>query len=359
MKSKMVNHFKRMQSILRKRRKRKIKVKIRHINQRKGVIDKINSKKRNRLIRKTDNVTISGGDSFSLIEEPENVINVLLSLERTKRKNNLFRNIKIDLADIRIIDIAAISLLLAKVNEMIKNNRLRLWGTMPKDNDCMKIFHESGFLDYMTDLSGNKFNTKKSQNFIFKVGSDKTRNEKVGKTIEKSMRFLTGKEEKYPPVYSIVQEICSNSVEWANPHTNKNKNWFLGINFNKGLFNSSITFLMTDIGQGILNTINRKHSTLIKETLMITKDTEILKRAFERKYGSKTKESNRNRGLPLIKDRFEKKLIKNLLVITNNVFLDFADEKKTKLLSQSMPGTFYCWEIDLNCIEKWKENQLL
>ena len=112
---------------------------------------------------------------------------------------------------------------------------------------------------------------------------------------------------------------------------------------------------MTDIGFGILHTLNRRFGTLIKEKLQLKKDTQILERAFERRYGSKTGESNRNRGLPLIKDRFEKNFIKDLKVITNNVFLDFTDNNKTRILSKNLPGTFYTWNIDINCLKKWNQ----
>lgn len=250
------------------------------------------------------------------------------------------------------IDIGAISFLLAKINEIRIKKKNRFWGRIPNDPKCKKIIEESGFLQYMTDIFGNEFK-RKSDNFIFKLGTGKTRNKQVGEAIEKSLNFITGKTEKYPPVYSIVQEICSNSVEWANPESKKNKNWFLGLNNNKSLFSNSITFTMTDIGYGILNTLNKKFITQIKESFL-TKDTDILLRAFDRKYGSKTLEINRNRGLPLIKNRFHKGFIKNLIVITNNAYLDFNNHENSRTLKKNLHGTFYSWEIDKDCIKKWK-----
>lgn len=209
----------------------------------------------------------------------------------------------------------------------------------------------------MWDLGGNKFK-KHSENFIFKVGTDRTNNERVGRTIEKAIKYLTGVELKFPPIYSIVQEICSNSVEWANSPKTRNKNWFLAVNYPRDKEGNYIEFTMTDIGFGILHTLNRRFGTFISETLKLTKDTEILNRAFERKYSSKTNETNRNRGLPLIKDRFERSFIKKLRVITNNVFLDFEDEINTRLLSKNLPGTFYTWQVDLNCIKKWEQQRI-
>lgn len=114
---------------------------------------------------------------------------------------------------------------------------------------------------------------------------------------------------------------------------------------------------MTDVGFGIINTLNRRFGKYI-EALKLTKDTEVLEKAFDRKYGSKSGEANRNRGLPLIKDRFTKNYIEDLVVITNNVLLDFNNSANTKIMSGSLPGTFYCWKINLKCIETWNKVEL-
>jgi len=338
-------------SLLRKRKKSKEKKKRRNILKNVGTGIKQDIISKNKYTNKVENVIIDGGSDFTLFNNPENVLDIVNRLDKYKKATNKIRNIKIDLSNIERIDIAAISFLLAKVNELSKTQRIRIWGDAPTNPDCKKVFFDSGFLDYMTDLSGNKFK-KQSENFIINVGSETTRNEKVGKTIERSIKYLTGKESKYPPVYSIVQEICSNSVEWANPKLSKNTNWFLGVSYNNDAENPEATYVMTDVGFGIISTLNRRFGKYI-ETLKLTKDTEVLERAFDRKYGSKSGESNRNRGLPLIKDRHTKRYIGDLIVITNNVLLDFNKPENTKIMSKSLPGTFYCWKINLKCIETW------
>lgn len=343
-------------SILRKRRKSKEKKKQRNIFKNRGTGIKQDKISKNKYTNKVENVIIEGGTNFTLFDNPDNVLDIVNRLDKYKKSTNRIRNIRIDLSNIEKIDIAAISFLLAKVNELSRTQRIRIWGDTPSNPDCKKIFFDSGFLDYMTDLSGNKFK-KQSENFIINVGSETTRNEKVGKTIERSIKYLTGKESKYPPVYSIVQEICSNSVEWANPKMSKNINWFLGVSYNGNVDNPEATYVMTDVGYGIISTLNRRFGKYI-EALKLTKDTEVLERAFDRKYGSKSGESNRNRGLPLIKDRYTKLYIDDLIVITNNVLLDFNKPENTKIMSKSLPGTFYCWKINLKCIETWNKIEI-
>lgn len=353
---KIINIHLRTLSLLRKRKKSKEKKKRRNILKNQATKEKQDKISKNKYTNRVENVTIDGGSAFTLFKNPENVLNIVNRLDKYKITSNKIRNIRIDLSNIKEIDLGAISFLLAKVNELAKTQRIRIWGDAPSEPECKKIFYESGFLDYMTDLSGNKFK-KQSENFIINVGSEKTRNENVGKTIERSIKFITGQETKYPPVYSIVQEICSNSVEWANPKKSKNTNWFLGVSYNNDSTNPVATYIMTDVGFGIINTLNRRFGKYI-EALKLTKDTEVLEKAFDRRYGSKSGEANRNRGLPLIKDRFTKKYIEDLLVITNNVLLDFNNSANTKIMSDSLPGTFYCWKINLKCIETWNKVEI-
>jgi hypothetical protein len=343
------DQLKQMRAIF--RRRRKVKLRTRKRNFLKNKRKKSRSSKSSRK-KWFENVTIDVPKEFSLFQNAENVISVINVLDKHKKINTTKKNIEIDLSSITTIDIGAISALLAKIYEMAMISNITVWGRPPLNQDCRKLFSESGFLDYMTDLSGKKFSVQ-SDNFFFKVGSDKTRNEQVGSAIEKAMKYLTATADKYPPVYSIVQEICSNSVEWANAPQNKNKNWFLGINKRIDNENMYISFTMTDMGYGILNTLKRKFATLIAETF--TKDTDVLKRAFERKYGSKTREANRNRGLPLIMARYINGYIKDLKVITNNVLYDFNSDQGTRLLAKNFPGTFYFWNLDINCIEKWRQ----
>lgn len=352
----LINIRLRTLSLQRKRKKSKEKKKRRNILKNQATKGKQDRVSKNKFTNRVENVTIDGGTIFTLFKNPENVLNIVNRLDKYKKPSSKIRNIRIDLSHIIEIDLGAISFLLAKVNELAKTQRIRIWGDAPNEPECKKTFYESGFLDYMTDLSGNKFK-KQSENFIINVGSEKTRNENVGKTIERSIKYITGLETKYPPVYSIVQEICSNSVEWANPKKSKNTNWFLGVSYNNDTGNPVATYIMTDVGFGIINTLNRRFGKYI-EALKLTRDTEVLEKAFDRKYGSKSGEANRNRGLPLIKDRFAKNYIEDLLVITNNVLLDFNNSENTHIMSGSLPGTFYCWKINLKCIETWNKVKL-
>lgn len=353
LKSKKYHKF-RTAKLLRKRKQSVLKKKERNVLRNKPNSDRYDSSRpiKNKYTNRIDKQEISVGETFSLLKDPFNVLKLINTIEKRKIKNKHITNIHLELSHIKEIDIGAISILLSKVNQVsLGSKRIKFSGTFPIDGTCREFFNKSGFLDYMADISGNKFN-KQSDNYLVRIGRDKTDNEKVGVHIKKAMKFITGSEVHYPPVFSVIQEMCSNSVE----HSNKiGKNWLLGVNYSdaEDELEKRVTFTMTDMGFGILKTLKRKFATRIKETM--ANDPEILQRAFEKKYDSATKEVNRNKGLPLILDRTEKKYIKGLKVITNNVFLDLENPSLSKTLDLNLGGTFYCWEINLNCIELWNK----
>jgi len=310
----------------------------------------VSKPQREQLFQPPKRITITAQQDFSLLEYPENVLSYIKHIEDITTKNK-YKIVILDLKDVEIIDIGCINILLSKINKL-KQRKIETICNLPTDVDCKRMFFESGFSDHMRDLQGRKINySKTNKNLMVNRGFDKTSNEQIGLSIKNSVNHLTGIEESFRPLYSIAQEMCANSIEHANEH---NKNWLFSVWYKD---NDNVCFTMTDIGSGILGTLKRKFSQIIKESLL--KDNkEILNRAFEKKYTSITKDINRNKGLPKIKNISDNKYIENLVVITNNVLLNFSDDNNSRVLNKNFNGTFYYWELNKNCIEKWKKRKI-
>lgn len=303
----------------------------------------------NNFIKLPIRIPITALEEFSLLEFPENVLKFIKDIDdiTKSRGNNNRIIIKIDLSLVRRIDIGSIGLLLSKINELSRMG-IRAEGNFPDDEACKQMIFDSGFLEHMKDLKGNNFKLRQdSANMMVNRGFDKTSNAILGSAIRKAVKHLTGEENSYRPLYSMAQEMCANSVEHAN---HQNKNWLFSVWYKN---QDVVCFTMTDIGKGILGTLKRKASQIIKE-LLLTDDLEILDRAFEKKYTSQTKEINRNKGLPRIKSISIDGFVDNLIVITNSVVINFSNEKESKSLKRKFDGTLYYWELNKNCIEKWK-----
>lgn len=304
----------------------------------------------NSLFKKPKEITVSAHQNFSFLEFPENVLYFIKNIDDALTKN---KNIILifDVSKVTSIDIGCISILLSKINKLTQKNE-RIICKLPQDSECKKMFFESGFSDYMRDFKGREIHyNKKNKNLMVNRGFDKTSNSEVGLAIKNSVKHLTGVEKSFRPVYSIAQEMCANSIEHANSH---NKNWLFSVWYKD---ENDVCFTMIDIGEGILGTLKRKFTQIINE-MILTDNKDILNRAFEKKYTSVTKDINRNKGLPKIKSISDEKYISNLVVITNNVFLDFSNNVNSKVLNVKFNGTFYYWELNKNCIERWNKRKI-
>lgn len=286
---------------------------------------------------------------FRLLNETDVVIRTInKATDYTKRYGRYLINFEMD--DVVSLDIGSIGLLLSAVNTLTRNN-CSVYGTMPVDNECRQFLYDSGFLDHVNVIQGR--NKKRNENnLLIERGFDKTSNAKVGQEVRKAVKFLIGKDETYRPVYSIIQEMCANSIEHANQER-KQKNWLVSIYYAE----KKVIFTMTDIGQGILGTLKKKISQSMLDTVRNLSSVETLSGAFAKKYQSSTFDDNRNKGLPKIKETNTYNYIDNLKVITNDVLLDFNDDNSSRRLSTKLRGTFYYWELTEKTILKWKQRK--
>ncbi|HBL75161.1 MAG: hypothetical protein A2W90_05780 [Bacteroidetes bacterium GWF2_42_66] len=284
--------------------------------------------------------------NFSLLENTEGVLKFINNFKNVKSYEKLFDTLYLDMSDITNVDIGAISLLLSAQFD-ISFYDFNFIGKLPLDQKSHEFFHNSGYLNHMRKLNGESFAVNNNHDLILKLGREHTRNESVGKAILQAVYFLTGSRDNYPPAYSLIMEMAPNAIEHA---YEENKHWMLGMHCDEE--NKIVSFTFTDNGTGIINTLNRKYPVELRDKIL-GKNVEVLQDAFNKKYGSRTNEINRNKGLPRIKKISEDGKINKLLLITDNVYLDF-ESNIGKLINNKFAGTFYYWEIDLKCLSNGK-----
>lgn len=288
---------------------------------------------------------------FRLFGNMSEVLKTIHEFEAAARRIVKGRHrIDIDLSEVLHLDIAALGMLLAVINS---KQHIYIKGNYPFDKDCREFFIESGFLDHMNTLQGRKPEKKNKNNLMIERGFDKTSNKKIGEEVRRAVKYLTGEDNTYRPVFSILQEMCANSIEHANNNIHE-KNWLVGIYYET----NKVVFTVTDIGQGILSTLKKKTEQKIKDTLLARGPVGTLVGAFDKKYQSSTFDENRNKGLPRIKEANNYDYIDSLRVVTNNVFLDFENDENNLLLKNKFRGTFYYWELTKIAIEKWRNRKI-
>ena len=285
---------------------------------------------------------------FDMETHHESVLDFVNNLLNNREMRKI-KQINIGLEKVVQMDFQAICLLLSVIDELTFNG-IKVIGNYPNDEFCKKVFIESGFLEKMLDAEGKPFDIK-TENFILETGHTKTKNRHIANAIMNTMESFLGEKRRFQPIYTIIMEVCSNSVEHA--YNNRPKHWRLGICKK----DDRIIFTMVDTGIGILKTLHRKFFYIISDKITYKDDTDILYNAFKRKYGSTTELVNRNKGLPCILDKYNKGYIKNLKICTNKVFLDFNNPKNKISLNNDFKGVFFYWEVDKSCIDKFDNDK--
>lgn len=289
---------------------------------------------------------------FRLNDNPSECLKFFSRLRNQKSSVSIKgkRLIDITLKDVCLLDYATISVFKSIIEEL-RDHRINVIGDFPQDATCRKMMINSGFLSHMFDQNGNPFRVNTQSDLLqFEKGTGiLTENDsrKISTVMNDVASNLLGYKTKCSMLKSLLLEICGNTIEWSEASSQR---WQLGIIYND---NNSVIITVTDIGKGILGTLFGRFQKVLKG--LSKSDIEILYGAFEQKYGSSTKENNRNQGLRLVKRFHEEGCLKRLKVLTNNVFLDFDNMNDSLDLSnnnKAFGGTFFQWELDRDCIKR-------
>lgn len=259
-------------------------------------------------------------------------------------KKNKVNILKVNLDNVVLIDMYAISLMLSVLNKLSCRN-IKYWGTYPKNQKCKQYIIDSGFLDVVKTNIKKPENCKKG-NQIYMVGKDCVDSNRIGTSVRDSMKHIVGSQEVYPPVYDNICEISANSVEHANRYTEE-KNWLVSISIE----GDKLHYILTDTGLGILATLRKRASEKFKDYFS-KNDSDVLKGVFLKSYQSMTGEINRHKGLPIIYESFEEGFISDLQVLTNKVLYDF-ETKKSIALDKGFKGVLYSWTVSMKNYNKW------
>ena len=152
----------------------------------------------------------------------------------------------------------------------------------------------------------------------------------------------------------VFIELMQNTNNHASNHRKGEKLWWSSIIHNKK--EEKVCFSFIDYGVGILDSLKNKETgkfarimTAIKNILKPQNNADILKLLLEGKIHELIKEQayNRGKGLPGIYKAWKSNDISNLIVITNNVYANVANNEYREM-TNDLSGTFIYWEINKN-----------
>ncbi len=291
------------------------------------------------IIRFTDKIT---PPYFTL--KYEHCVPVIQFINDLKSLGQQGKHINIIMNDVVEIGEGAIAMLLSVINE-IGSNAVLVKGTKPKDPEVNKTLEKSGFFKYIaTIISAENINTK---NAILRTGNNKTPNTEIAAEVRKSMETIWGVSARCPRLFGGIFEMFRNSCDHAFKK-NESVTWHLGLSHFEET--NLVKFSFVDNGKGIIKTFA---SGLLKSFINLFQDnTDILTTAFHDGIASRTGLSWRGKGLPTIFELSSDKIISNLVVITNDVYIAF-DRNIIVTLPVSYSGTYYYWEMDQNCEQSY------
>lgn len=205
-------------------------------------------------------------------------------------------------------------------------------------------------------MKGRKFPpSQQSAHIFFERGRgqlSREENLKISDLLADAMEFMGGNIQHEIKLKTLLLEGCANSIEWGQT---EGRQWMLGMKKEEKEGGREVLFTITDVGKGILETLRRKLTDKFLNLVKFQTEHEILKLAFERKWGSRSGEVNRNNGLPTFRKACELGMIEDLRVLANNVILGFGDDEKAETFDRGFPrysGTIFQWRVSANCLKQ-------
>lgn len=263
-------------------------------------------------------------------------ISVIKSIARS-RKHGLF----VDLENVSEIGEGAIGMLMTVIDEFSDNN-IPVAGNQPKDAFASDILERSGFFSYVQGVKvkdGNRI----TKNTIFRVGTVNKSQLFLPKIVHEAMETVWGIKGRNQLLYTVAFEMVRNACDHAFKRQKETK-WYMVVTHLEA--ENIVKFSFVDNGKGILKTLN--DGRLAQFRHIFTDNADVLTTAFKNGIKSRTGLSWRGKGLPTIYENFEENYIKNLIVISNDVYLDFERGIFAKL-STPFSGTYYYWIVNNEC----------
>lgn len=268
---------------------------------------------------------------------------VISYINKVKQIGNGGRHINIVMDDITEIGEGAISMLLSVMEELALKGVI-FTGSKPKDPTARQVLEKSGFFKFVRGKVDE--NNKNTKNTILNTGNSYTPQSELAEEIINSMETIWGKKGRSPSIYSCVFEMMRNSCDHAFKHENQVR-WHFALSHSEP--NNLVKFSFVDNGKGIIKTFSEG---FLKNFLNLFQDNlDIIETAFKNGIKSRTGFPWRGKGLPTIYENYLDGHIKNLVVISNDVYLDFDRNIRYKL-NNPFSGTYYYWKVDQTCVKE-------
>jgi len=235
----------------------------------------------------------------------------------------------------------AIAMLLSVMKELTQEG-IALRGQKPDNVVARNKLEMSGFFKYMRGYVSPE--NLKTKNIIIHTGNINTSQKKLEPAMPEAMETVWGVQGRCPELFGVIGEMLRNVCDHAFQVDNKIF-WHLGVSHIEE--ENTVKFSFVDNGIGIIKKYYENNSwKQVKDHFK--SNAKILENAYKKGIESQTGLPWRGEGLPTIFELYDDNIITNLVVITNNVYLDF-DKNRVEEINVPFSGTYYFWKINKSC----------
>lgn len=281
-------------------------------------------------------------ENFSIINNDELTIayfNEIIEYVKVSKKISCCFNMK----HIKAVTSDAIMYLLAVMysTHMTDNYReYEVGGHFPEDKELKSAFQKVGFINF---LNQGKSTIRRDTNYVT-IQSGKEFDQITCKEVcDFVQRKYDLKRNQTTILYGIISELMLNTCQHAYNDNNGFKNeWYIYCEF----IDNRIEFIFLDTGLGIPSTV-RKNFVEKFENIMGTNEYKLIESAMDGEFRSRTKSKFRGRGLPEVKEQFNKNRIKDLKVISGKGIYD--PNNRIADMKNEFSGTLFSWSVDQSC----------
>lgn len=282
--------------------------------------------------------TVVAPRTFSLIANP---VEVMDFMERMKAAFGRRHDVHLNMEQVTTLTSDAVALLVACVKHKHFRNGCGFGGNIPSDKTVAGVLKESGFYKH--------FRTQVSVEEPVKGRICKRKGKKVElETIDEVRDFahtaLFNRKRKNGGLQRTFIECMANTRDHAAEKPEQPEVWWTTVFVDETAQKAGFAFV--DMGVGIFRSRKmRSLSISIKRLLGLQRNCDVLKEVADGRLGSRTQLKYRGKGLPAIYRAFERGQIRNLVIMSNDAFADFA-RNRFLTLNHPFDGTFLYWEID-------------
>ncbi len=292
---------------------------------------------------KRPKITISAPTIFSITENAEDMLVFFNEIKKFAKEHY---KIFIHMKDVERVTPDAIVYMLLKFEFLEqKYQDFSFNGNLPINQESRELLISSGFFEKLFKISAEENLMDKEEVLRIKSGTipdPVVAGEVISFALErlKNSSSLASKGN-----YRNIIESMANTNDHAYDKADILKTWYLMAFFDKK--NEKVSFAFLDSGRGIAATVKKK----ILENIITKNDTHLLKSALNGEFRTKTAQAERGKGLPSIKESFERKNTDNLVIIANKAYINMK-AKQEITLRHTFSGTLIVWDFIKDGVEK-------